>query len=129
MPTKTTDAKKVKPNLRYQQDKDKQMVKGVFRNNEVEGGTLRFSYKAYKGDPVENYELVDGQTYTLPLGVAKHLNKNIWYPVHAYTLNEDGVPAKHLGKKVHRCGFQSLEFMDMDEPVLEEVVEMQKSIQ
>lgn len=126
---KTTDSKKLKPNLRYQQDKDSQMVKGIFRNNEIEGGTLSFVYKAYKGQPVERYDFTDGETYTIPLGVAKHLNKNIWYPIHAYTMKENGTPVKQLGKKVHRCVFQSLEFLDMDEPVLEEIVEMQKTIQ
>lgn len=132
---KTTDQKKTKPNLRYQRDKDREKVKGVFHLLEAPGGTFSFSLKLYKDDPVETYHLVDGKIYTLPLGVAKHLNKNVWYPVHSHTVKEDGLPSMDVGKKVHRCNFQSLEFMDiedlaaMDAPVIEECVVMQKSIQ
>jgi len=134
MPEKTTQTKKVKENIRYKRDKDREKVKGVFRYYEVPGGSVSFVYKAYDGDPVEKYSLVDGQAYELPLGVAKHLNKNGWYPVHAYTMKEDGKPSMQVGKKVRRFGFQSLEFMDIeglaqtDEPVIEEVFEMPKSI-
>lgn len=134
MPQKTTDQKKVKPNLRYQRDKDREMVKGVFRLYEAPGGTMSFVYKKYKEDPVERFDLVDGQVYNVPLGVAKHLNSGGSYPVHAYNVKEDGKPTMEVGKKVRRFGFQSLEFMDVeglstvDEPVIEECVVMQKSI-
>lgn len=106
---------KVKKNLRYMRDKDREMVKGVFRFFEVPGGTMSFVYRAYKEDPVERYDLEDGKIYTLPLGVAKHLNKNVWYPVHQHLVDEDGKASKMVGRKVHRCGFQSLEFVDIDD--------------
>lgn len=111
------DAKKskVKANLKYMRDKDREPVKGIFKFYEVEGGSMSFSYKAYKEDPVENYELHDGEMYTIPLGVAKHLNKNGWYPVHAYTTDENGRPSMKVGQKVRRFGFQSLEFVDLDD--------------
>lgn len=106
---------KVKQNLRYQQDKDKEMVKGIFRFYEVPGGSMNFVYKAYKGDEVERYDLMDNQVYTIPLGVAKHLNKNGWYPMHAYALDDFGKPIMKIGQKVRRFGFQSLEFVDIDD--------------
>jgi len=86
-----------------------------FLFHEVPGGTLSFVFRAYKEDPVEKFSLVDGQIYTLPLGVAKHLNKNCWYPVHHYLLDEDGKATQRVGQKVRRCSFQSLEFVDIDD--------------
>ncbi len=105
---------KPKPSLKFQREKDKEPVRGMFRFHEVPGGQLSFVYKAYKGDPVEKYLLKDGQIYTLPLGVARHLNKNLKYPVHAYATDENGKPLQTIKTQKSRCSFQSLEFMDMD---------------
>ena len=70
---------KKKPNLKYQRDKDREKVKGIFRFFECPGSELSFVYKAYKEDDVEDdvekFTLIDGEIYTLPLGVAKHLIK------------------------------------------------------
>ena len=107
--------KKPKVNLKYQRDKDREPVKGIFKFYEVPGGSVSFIYKAYKGDQVERYDLADGQVYTIPLGVAKHLNKNGWYPVHSYATDEYGKPKMKIGQKVRRFGFQSLEFIDIED--------------
>jgi hypothetical protein len=100
-----------KKNLRYQRDKDREMVKGIFRFYEVPGGSISFVYKAYKEDPVERFDFVDGQVYNVPLGVAKHLNKNGSYPIHTYATDGDGKPLMKVGQKVRRFSFQSLEFI------------------
>jgi hypothetical protein len=113
--TNVTSEKKQKPTLRYMRDKDREPVKGIFKFYEVPGGSMSFSYKAYKEDQIERYDLTDGQVYTLPLGVAKHLNKNGWYPVHSYATDESGKSLQKIGSKVQRFGFQSLEFVDIDE--------------
>lgn len=116
MTTLTTDkAKKEKINLKYQRDKDREKVKGIFRFHEVPGGCLSFVFKAYKEDPVERYDLIDGQIYTLPLGVAKHLNKNLFYPIHGHALDENGNPTMRVSQRVRRCSFQSLEFIDIED--------------
>jgi hypothetical protein len=104
-----------KPNFKYMRDKDREMVKGIFRFHEVPGGTMSFSFKAYKEDPVENFTLIDGEVYTIPLGVAKHLNKNLWYPIHAHAQDADGRNTVKIGQKVRRASFQSLEFIDIDD--------------
>jgi len=133
MPTKTTE-KKQKPNLRYQRDKDAQTVKGIFKYYEVQGGSLSFYFKAYKEDKLTRYDLIDGGIYILPLGVAKHLNKNCWYPRYAHNKDANGVVTEKIGTKTRRTGFQSLEFMDIgdmstvDEPVIQECVEKQNII-
>jgi hypothetical protein len=102
-------------NLKYQRDKDREKVKGIFRFHEVPGGSMSFVFKAYKEDQVERFDLIDGQVYTLPLGVAKHLNRNVWYPVHAHLQDESGNQSMKINQKVRRCSFQSLEFVDVDD--------------
>jgi hypothetical protein len=111
----TVKAAAPKPNLKYMRDKDREPVRGKFIFHEVPGGLMSFVYKAYKEDEVERFDLVDGHIYTLPLGVAKHLNKNCWYPVHAHAIDENGAPVMKIGQKVRRCSFQSLEFVDIDD--------------
>ena len=110
-----SEEKTVKPNLKYQRDKDREKVKGIFRYYEIPNGSMNFVYKKYKEDDVERYDLIDGHVYELPLGVAKHLNKNGWYPRHAYTMDEAGKPSMKIGKKVRRFGFESLEFIDIED--------------
>lgn len=105
----------IKPNYKYLRDKDREMVKGIFRFHEVPGGQMEFSFKKWKEDDVENFKLVDGEIYTLPLGVAKHLNKDCWYPVHSYMMNENNMPTMKINQKVRRCSFQSLEFVDIED--------------
>lgn len=107
--------KSPKVSHRYLRDKDREMVKGVFRFHEVPGGSLNFVFKAHKDDQVERYDLLDGQIYTIPLGVARHLNKNVWYGVHSYSTDEKGLPLQKIGQKVRRCSFQSLEFIDVED--------------
>lgn len=101
--------------LLLQRDRDRQMVKGVFKYYEVPGGVVEFSFKKYKQDPIENFVLHDGQVYTIPLGVAKHLNSNTWYPIHTFTRDESGSPLQSIGQKIRRMAFQSLEFMDVED--------------
>lgn len=118
----------IKPNARYLRDKDRELVKGKFIFHEVPGGTMSFSIKIHKDDQVENYTLVDGEIYSLPLGVAKHLNKNCWYPIYSHLSGDKNISAgfsanlygaagqnMKIGQKVRRCSFQSLEFVDIDD--------------
>lgn len=110
---KETTASRAK-SLEYLRDKDREKVKGQFKYYECPGATLSFVFKKYKKDPVEVYHLEDGKVYELPLGVAKHLNQNGWYPVHVHRVDEWGKPHQEVGQKVKRFGFQSLEFMDVE---------------
>lgn len=126
--TKTNKDNKKSQNLRYQRDKDREKVKGIFKFYEVPGGSLSFVFKKYKEDPIEKFDFVDGQVYEIPLGVAKHLNKNGSYPVHSYKMDEAGKSSMQIGQMVRRFGFQSLEFVDLDdgadESVITQMVEM-----
>jgi hypothetical protein len=113
--TSSRPVAKEKPNYEYMRDKDREMVKGIFHFYEVPGGTLEFCHKVYKGDEVTVWKMKDGEIRSVPLGVAKHLCKSGKYPVHAHTMDKDGVPIMKIGTKVARYSFQSLEFVDMDD--------------
>jgi hypothetical protein len=120
-PSKIT-SEEAKKKLQRLKEIDSQIVKGVFRFHEMPGGTLSFVYKAYKGQNSERYDLTDGQIYSIPLGVAKHLNKNGWYPEYEYIKGEKFIggygneqTGMRVARKVHRYGFSGLDFVDTDE--------------
>jgi hypothetical protein len=110
---------KPKLDLKYLRDRDAEVVRGIFHFYEVPGGLLEFVYKCYKGDEPEKYALEDNKVYSLPRGVARHLNKSGWYPVHAYAQDESGRPVARVSQKVARYGFSSLEFFDSDDMIAE----------
>lgn len=102
--------KMTREEMRKERDRENKTVKGVFRCFEPPGGSFKFSFKKYAGDPVKTYTMVDGETYEVPLMVAKHLNTNCWYPRHSHVMDANGNPTVDVGKKVRRCSFESLEF-------------------
>lgn len=125
-------AKKIK----RMRDRDAELVVGIFKNLEnpaVGGsrGSVLFGYKAYHNDPYEMYELVDGERYQLPRGVARHLNNNCYYKEYEHMKGEFGSTGVRQGsagaadgrlkgqqlqmsRKIHRYAFHSLEYMDDD---------------
>lgn len=118
----------LKRQIQKMKDRDSERISGIFKYLERPGGTLRFRYKMYPGDKYEEYVLVDGERYSIPRGVARHLNTNCWYleyqnidertpGVKGAPYNLYGQPDKvrmQAAKKVHRCEFRNLEFMDDD---------------
>ncbi len=103
--------------LARERSKDHEQVRGIFRFHEVPGGTMTFPFRKYKGDEIMSFTMRDGEIYTIPLMVAKHLNKNCWYPIHDYQMDDMGRFANEyrIEKKVRRVSFQSLEFVDTDD--------------
>jgi hypothetical protein len=108
----TVSAGDNKKNYKYQRDKERELVTGVVKNHECPGGTVEFMFRKWPGDPIEKYSFIDGQVVKIPLGVARHLNSNCWYPVHQYAQDKNGNASYKVGKKIRRYGFQSLEFLD-----------------
>jgi hypothetical protein len=114
-------------------DRDSEIVTGIFKNleNPASGGSrgsVVFSYKAYPGDDNVVYELCDGERYSLPRGVARHLNNNCYYREYQHLPGEFGTSgiraaapdgrlqtqSLQMSRKVHRYAFNSLEYMDDD---------------
>jgi hypothetical protein len=112
-----TTEKPKKVNHKFDYEKDRQKVKGKFIFHEVPGGTLSFSYRKYPQEKTPlNFTMKDGDIYEIPLGVAKHLNKNCWYPQYEFSRGEDNVQdVQSIGQKIRRVSFQSLEFFDIDD--------------
>ena len=120
--------------IRKMRDRDSEMVTGIFKNLENPAtnggrGSVIFSYKYYPGQENEVYELWDGERYTLPRGVARHLNNNCYYKEYQHLPGEFGqqgirggasadgrlqTSSLQMAKKVHRYAFHSLEYMDDD---------------
>ena len=93
-------------------ERDHQMVKGRFTFKEVPGGTLVFSHRIYKEDNTKKYELKDGEIYTLPYMVAKHLATSVYNEVYQNQVDKDGRPVQVATSKIHRTAFERLDFDD-----------------
>ncbi len=113
-----------KKSLKYARDKDREIVRGKFRFHEIPGGVMEFVFRKYKQDPVESFTMVDGEIYQIPRGVANHLNKNCWYPIHHFLRDENGHMTAAVNRKVQRCSFESLEFMDDDDGRVVDIVDV-----
>ena len=86
-------------------------IKGVFQDNELKGGSIKFAFRKFPQDQIQDYHLFDGQEYELPLAVVKHLNSGCFYAQDAYVqgglLGHDGRPMKNPhAKKFHRFSFK-----------------------
>jgi len=112
---KRTQEEKNKGNelLQKRQKEDAKPVTGIFKNLEVPGGDLEFAYRIYAGEPIQVYYLKDGEKYTIPLGVAKHLNNQTRVPLHENLVDSKGVrmPQTQIGKYKQRYQFLSTEYM------------------
>lgn len=97
---------------------EQKMVRGIFRFHEVPGGQMDFVFRKYKGDRLEKYSMKDGEVYEVPLGVARHLNTNCWYPVYGHSEKSQAAIADNalmsIKEKVRRCSFQSLDFVEAE---------------
>lgn len=110
-------------------ERDNELVTGIFRYLEHPKGTLRFRYKKYARDEYREYELRDGEKYSLPRMVVRHLNNDVHYLEYKHlgseagrfgmrsAVNDGGIKTTetmHAIEKTPRCEFRSLEFMDDD---------------
>lgn len=119
--------------IRRMRDRDAELVVGIFKNLENPAtaggkGSVSFGYKIYPGDEYTFYELWDGERYTLPRGVARHLNNGCFYREYQQMPNELGnqgvrgampdgklvTQSMQMSRKIHRYAFNSLEYMDDD---------------
>jgi len=103
--------KKASEKVEAARKEDSKMVKGVFTNRESSGGDLTFAYRGYKGDPIRVYHFIDGEEYTIPLGVARHINRQCKYTKSAHLVDKNGKPMIGAGKPVQRYEFISTDFM------------------
>lgn len=48
--------------------------KGMFEFIDAQGGWLDFSYRFFKGEPIQTYRFMHGEICEIPMGIVKHLN-------------------------------------------------------
>ncbi len=111
--SKLTTEEKKKTSEKIEKDKieNSKLVKGVFKNSECPGGDVTFAYRMYKGDPVRTYHFVDGQEYTIPLGVARHINRQCKYKKSKYLIDKDGNKIIGRDTPIERYQFISQDYM------------------
>lgn len=119
-PSSKEEAERVKREnelkLRALWEKDREMVRGIFRYHECPGGILSFVFHKYKWDSLVTYHLKDGDIYEIPRSVAKHLNTNCAYPSYKYKSDAHGQPTVSIAEKIRRTSFQSLDYVDLEDP-------------
>ncbi len=111
----TTNTKPVVKDFKYMCDKDREMVRGIFRFYEVPGGTMAFPFRKWKWDKTVTYTMIDGEIYTVPRAVAKHLSNNCAYPEHSFKQDDNGRNVAMVSKMKRRCSFDPLDFMDTED--------------
>jgi hypothetical protein len=79
-------------------------VVGTFVNIECPGQPAKICCKYYKEQEFYSKTFEDGQKYTVPLSVARHINERCFYEPHTYLQDEKGNPLKS-GKKLPRYKF------------------------
>lgn len=106
--------KELNPKVQAMREEETREVTGVFRCMEPVGGSVTLSYRKYPGEQVKNYTFEDGKSYTIPLGLARHLNSGCAWPVHKYAVDPlTDRPKPEVGKWIHRFMFQSNDYFDI----------------
>jgi len=108
---------KKKLNNEQLMERGMELVRGIFKYDEMPGGTLVFSFHKYKKVPTKTYRLKDGEVVRIPRCVAKHLATKGQYVVHEYQRDEQGNSVIRIGRKKRRYHFESMEFFE-DEEIL-----------
>lgn len=108
---RTLTADQKKQYLGYLRDRDMETVTAVFRCFEPMGGMVKMTACPYEGCEA-TYEFWDGQTYTIPIYLAKRFNNEFqgvgtWYPTHAHIMDAAGRPIIGVGKRNYRFGMNS----------------------
>ncbi len=112
-------------------DEDSEEITGTFVNIRHPGQSLSFGFSIYPNQPIETYELMDGEKYRLPRAVVRHLNTGCFYKEYRPASDEFGKPTHgmqqgmlgdgkvvqkdmQIHKKIHRFMFKVAQYGDFD---------------
>jgi hypothetical protein len=101
--------------IEAQKERDAKPVTGKFKYPEKPGDTLTFPYRKYPKEPIKIWKFTDGQVYTIPKGIANHLQKEGKYIVHEHCLDANGMPSMRIGHVVDRFNFEIISFTEDDD--------------
>ncbi len=120
--------------IERRRERDSELVVGIFENKEAPGQSVDFCIKTYPGDPIMQWTFMDGERYSIPRGVARHINTNCYTSKYEQLKGLDlsnrqtvqnapsdprtKMPAWVVQKKIHRFSFKSLEFMDDEADIM-----------
>ncbi len=96
--------------IAYLKAKDLENVRGIFHFWECKGGILKFDLMKYKNTKPD-WEMVDGQMYTVPLYVAKHLNTTGFIEEEKTIQDPVTLGYRKIKQNRRRYSFESLEFL------------------
>ncbi len=113
--TKTKSTSEHEKSMRYKRDRDREKVKGLFHFPERPGGNLKFDFQQYAGDPMQQYNLWDGEVYEIPRGVARHLNNSGYLPKMEYYKNDIGEVCLREARKARRYSFENYDFFELED--------------
>lgn len=85
------------------------MIHGMFEFNDAQGGWLDFSYRFFKGEPIQTIRLVHGEICDLPAGIVKHLN-NTYKKVRVMGEDNSVTNSPNAGRKLQERGASSYVF-------------------
>lgn len=105
MTKKTRETKRIEA-----KNNGSKIVNFMFKNYEVRGGDLKFSYLDHE-TPLNHYRFFDGQKHSAPYSVAKHIHFNTSYPVHQHKQDENGKYIIRVGEMTQRYGIIPLDFI------------------
>jgi hypothetical protein len=120
----------VKPterDLKWESDRLTEKVTGVIRNNENPGNPIEFWFRGPGCPDTTKFSYKDNETITIPMGVAKHVNKSCFVEVDQYKLDAKGTPTLEAGKKMRRFSFFPFGYVDTEDlsevgiPMIKEV--------
>lgn len=110
--------KNVKPmgkEFTYEMDKYKEIVTGVIKNNENPGAPIEFWFKGEGVPEITKFSFQDNEMIKIPLGLAKHLNKNCWVARDKFILDDKGRADSAIGKKERRFSFFPLGYVETED--------------
>lgn len=104
------EARKKECKERWMKERERKSkpVTGKFLFNECPGGEIIFRFGEFPGEPRKTYTMRHDNIYTIPLGVAIHLNDNCSYSEFQHNLDAGkavNAEQMYVQSKIHRTNF------------------------
>lgn len=109
-PKKTSTPEKAEELVRKLRKEHEKLVKGMFEFLDAQGGWLDFSYRFFKGEPVQTFRINHGEIVEIPMGIVKHLN-NCYKKVRMLDPNLPANGIRSNVTKTSRTRFTPSEFL------------------
>ena len=89
------------------------MVTGIFKNMECPGQPGTVTMRLYKGMQPFHQTMLDGKQYTIPLSVAREINRSCKYKRDKHLLDENGNYDKISDIPIDKYAFVTMDFQSV----------------